>query len=63
MTWQTEGAVSALDLGATGDGVTDDWEALQHALDTHAVVFLPKGFCKSVSPKHSFVVAASRPCR
>ena len=46
MTWQTEGAVSALDLGAVGDGVTDDWVALQHALDTHDMVVLPKGFCK-----------------
>jgi hypothetical protein len=32
VTWQSAGAVSALDCGAVGDGVTDDWEALQGAV-------------------------------
>lgn len=50
VTWQSEGAVSALDLGVVGDGVTDDWEALQHALDNHVVVFLPKGFFRLGRP-------------
>ena len=31
-------------LGAIGDGKTDDTAALQHAIDTHRVVYLPIGF-------------------
>ena len=32
------------DLGAKGDGVTDDTEALQNALKTHRALYLPCGF-------------------
>lgn len=31
-------------LGATGDGGTDDTAALQHAIDTHRVLYFPMGF-------------------
>jgi hypothetical protein len=37
-------AVNALEHGVRGDGVTDDWMALQKLLDDHRVVVLPKGF-------------------
>ena len=49
-TWQSEGAVSALDVGAKGDGHADDWAALQAAVDKHRVVFLPKGFYRLSKP-------------
>ena len=43
-TWQTPGATNAVeDCGAKGDGLADDWSALQHCVDEHAVVVLPKG--------------------
>ena len=35
---------SVRDLGATGDGRTDDTQALQRAIDTHRVLYLPIGF-------------------
>ena len=44
VTWQHANAVSALDLGCKGDGMTDDWAVLQRAVDSHDVVVLPKGF-------------------
>ena len=50
ITWQTPGAVSALDAGARGDGVADDHAALQAALDAHDVVVLPKGFYRLSRP-------------
>ncbi|MDH7639146.1 glycosyl hydrolase family 28-related protein [Sphingomonas oryzagri] len=31
-------------LGVKGDGTTDDTAALQHAIDTHRVLYLPVGF-------------------
>ena len=34
---------SVRDLGATGDGGTDDTEALQHAIDSHRVLYFPMG--------------------
>jgi Pectate lyase superfamily protein/SMP-30/Gluconolactonase/LRE-like region len=37
------GWVNALDLGAKGDGITDDTAALQHAVDTQRMVYLPSG--------------------
>lgn len=42
-TWETPGAVNVLHFGATGDGITDDWQALQAAIDAHEVLLLPKG--------------------
>ena len=49
-TWQRAGAKSALDLGARGDGVADDWSALQAAVDAHDTVYLPKGFYRLSRP-------------
>lgn len=34
---------SVRELGATGDGGTDDTEALQHAIDSHRVLYFPMG--------------------
>jgi hypothetical protein len=42
-TWETPDAVNVRDLGAVGDGVTDDWAVLQAAIDAHEIVFLPAG--------------------
>jgi sugar lactone lactonase YvrE len=36
--------VNLHDLGAKGDGATDDTDALQKAIDTHRVLYLPSGF-------------------
>ena len=49
-TWQTQGAVNVLDVGAVGDGVADDWAALQMAVDAHDVVCLPKGLYRLSRP-------------
>ena len=49
-TWQSAGAVSALDTGCVGDGQKDDWAALQRAVDAHDVVVLPKGFYRLSRP-------------
>jgi hypothetical protein len=35
---------NARSLGVTGDGVTDDTAALQKAIDSHRVVYLPTGY-------------------
>lgn len=37
------GWANALELGAKGDGSTDDTAALQHAVDTQRIVYLPSG--------------------
>jgi hypothetical protein len=37
------GWVNALELGAKGDGTTDDTAALQHAVDTQRIIYLPGG--------------------
>lgn len=37
------GWANAHELGAKGDGTTDDTAALQHAVDTHRIVYLPSG--------------------
>ena len=34
---------SVRELGATGDGGTDDTDALQHAIDSHRVLYFPMG--------------------
>jgi hypothetical protein len=36
--------VNARDLGAQGDGVADDTEALQKAIASHRAIYLPSGF-------------------
>ncbi len=44
-TWEQADAVSVKDAPyrATGDGATDDYAAIQRAIDEHETVFLPKG--------------------
>jgi hypothetical protein len=43
-TWETPGAANVkTDYGAAGDGSTDDWAAIQRAIDENEVVFFPKG--------------------
>lgn len=37
-------------LGVTGDGETDDTAAIQHAIDTHRVLYFPAGFHKVTAP-------------
>jgi hypothetical protein len=37
------GWANALELGAKGDGTTDDTAALQHAVDSQRIVYLPSG--------------------
>eukprot|EP00927_Polykrikos_kofoidii_P029249 TRINITY_DN2532_c0_g2_i1.p1 TRINITY_DN2532_c0_g2~~TRINITY_DN2532_c0_g2_i1.p1 ORF type:complete len:844 (+),score=112.04 TRINITY_DN2532_c0_g2_i1:34-2532(+) len=48
--WQTTGAMNALQAGAKGDGIADDWAALQAAVDSHQTVVLPKGFYRLSKP-------------
>ncbi len=43
---------SVRDLGAKGDGQADDTAALQHAIDTHRVVYLPIGNYKVTDTLH-----------
>ncbi len=40
----------ARSLGVVGDGKTDDTAALQRAIDTHRVVYLPIGFYRITAP-------------
>ena len=37
------GVANVRDFGATGDGSTDDREAIQHAIDFSSVVYFPPG--------------------
>ena len=48
--WQHPDAVSAIALGCKGDGATDDYVALQAAVDAHTIVLLPKGIYKLSQP-------------
>jgi hypothetical protein len=43
--WESPGAVNVKDkpFGAVGDGIADDTKAIQRAIDSHEIVFLPKG--------------------
>ena len=50
VTWQSKGAVSVLDAGAAGDGVTDDWAAIQGCVDKHEICVLPQGFYRVSRP-------------
>lgn len=43
---------NARDLGVVGDGKADDTAALQRAIDTHRVVYLPSGFYKITDTLH-----------
>lgn len=43
---------NAHDLGAKGDGKTDDTAALQRAINTHRVVYLPAGLYKVTDTLH-----------
>lgn len=43
---------SVRDLGATGDGGTDDTAALQHAIDTHHVLYFPMGLYRIRTTLH-----------
>src|SRR3569833_366929 len=43
---------NARDAGATGDGKTDDTAALQKAIDTHRVVYLPLGVYRVTDTLH-----------
>lgn len=43
-------AVSVLDFGAVGDGVTDDTAAIQAAIDASRNVFIPRGTYKISNP-------------
>lgn len=38
-----ERGINAKTLGAVGDGITDDWEIIQNALNEHKYVILPAG--------------------
>ena len=50
MSWQSAGAVSALACGCRGDGVADDYAALQACVAAHPIVVLPKGFYRLSQP-------------
>jgi sugar lactone lactonase YvrE len=39
----TSGWINVHTLGVTGDGTTDDTAALQHAIETHRVLYFPSG--------------------
>ena len=41
--WNAPGVVNVRDCGVIGDGVHDDTEALQQAIEEHDTLFLPKG--------------------
>lgn len=43
---------SVREVGATGDGGTDDTEALQHAIDSHRVLYFPSGIYRVRTTLH-----------
>lgn len=71
-TWETPGIVDITTLGAVGDGITDNWQILQNAVDEHEMLFIPKGTfmvsdtvelrpdTKIVGGHHSFSVIQAR---
>lgn len=42
-TWEHPGVINVKTLGVVGDGITDDWAALQVAITTHEKLFFPAG--------------------
>jgi len=48
--WQSPGAVNVKALGARGDGLQDDTNVLQQAIDTSDIVFLPRGYYRVSRP-------------
>lgn len=49
-TWETPGVVNVKTLGVVGDGSTDDWAALQAAINSHEILFFPKGVYRVSAP-------------
>jgi len=39
-------------LGAIGDGVSDDTKAIQDAIDTHDIIYVPQGWYRVTQPIH-----------
>jgi len=48
--WQDPVAVNARDFGVSGDGVSDDWPALQALVEHHLTVVLPQGLYRLSQP-------------
>lgn len=49
-TWQSAGAVNVKSLGAAGDGLRDDTDVIQQAIDNNEIVFLPRGYYRVSRP-------------
>ena len=50
--WESSGAVNVMEppYNARGDGVSDDTDAIQRAVDAGEIVFLPKGYFRVTRP-------------
>lgn len=48
--WQSPGTVNVKTLGAAGDGMRDDTDVLQQAIDNNEIVFLPRGYYRISRP-------------